>query len=255
MRTSRRLAGMPEYLASALAARVAAARAAGIDVISLGVGDPDLPPPVELRDALDAAARRDDVHGYPTNRGLAELREAVAGWYGRRFGVELDPGARGHAAARREGRPRAPLPDDARPRRRRAGGRSGLPGLPRRPRAGRRRGARAAAAARARLPARPRRRARRRGAAREPAHLRLSQQPHGRRGRPGLPRAPGRVGARARRADLPRQRRTPSSGTTSGPRASCRRRGPARPGSRSTRSPRRSTCPAGGSRSRSATPS
>lgn len=91
MRFSRRLAGLPEYLAAMQARRVAEARAAGIDVISLGMGDPDRPPPAELCDVLDRETRTPDAHTYPTNRGLRELREAVAGHYARRFGVVLDP--------------------------------------------------------------------------------------------------------------------------------------------------------------------
>ena len=91
MRGSSRLDGLPEYLAAALARKVAEARAAGVDVISLGVGDPDGSPPPELRDALGAALRRDDTHGYPTNHGIAPLREAVASHYRSRFGVTLDP--------------------------------------------------------------------------------------------------------------------------------------------------------------------
>ena len=91
MRFSRRLAGLPEYLAAMQARRVAEARAAGVDVISLGMGDPDMPPPAELCDALDRETRAPDAHAYPTNRGLRELREAFAGHYARRFGVVLDP--------------------------------------------------------------------------------------------------------------------------------------------------------------------
>jgi LL-diaminopimelate aminotransferase len=91
MRFSRRLEGMGEYLAAALARKTAEARAAGIDVISLGVGDPDERPPPELAQELQRNAERPDTHGYPTNRGLAELREAVAALYQRRFGVTLDP--------------------------------------------------------------------------------------------------------------------------------------------------------------------
>ena len=82
---------MPEYLASALAGRVAGARARGIDVISLGIGDPDQPPADGLREALAEAMARDDVHNYPTNRGLDEVREALAAHYSRRFGVQIDP--------------------------------------------------------------------------------------------------------------------------------------------------------------------
>jgi LL-diaminopimelate aminotransferase len=91
VRFSRRLAGLPEYLATAQARRVAEARAAGVDVISLGMGDPDLPPPPELAEVLGREAARPGAHVYPTNRGLKELREALAGHYARRFGVVLDP--------------------------------------------------------------------------------------------------------------------------------------------------------------------
>ena len=91
MRFSRRLAGLPEYLSAMLNRRVAEARAAGVDVISLGIGDPDMQPPQELFDVLDRETRRPDAHNYPTNRGIRELREALAGHYARRFGVVLDP--------------------------------------------------------------------------------------------------------------------------------------------------------------------
>jgi LL-diaminopimelate aminotransferase len=91
MRFSRRLAGLPEYLSAMLNRRVAEARAAGVDVISLGIGDPDMPPPQQLCDVLDRETRRPDAHNYPTNRGIRELREALAGHYARRFGVVLDP--------------------------------------------------------------------------------------------------------------------------------------------------------------------
>jgi LL-diaminopimelate aminotransferase len=91
MRGSRRLDGVPEYLSTRLMRTVAEARARGVDVISLGIGNPDTPPPVELREELCAQACRDDIHGYPTNHGIAALREAVAAHYRSRFGVELDP--------------------------------------------------------------------------------------------------------------------------------------------------------------------
>ena len=91
MRGSRRLDGAPEYLSTRLMRTVAEARARGVDVISLGIGDPDTPPPAELRQELCAQARRLDIHGYPTNQGIAPLREAVAAHYRSRFGVELDP--------------------------------------------------------------------------------------------------------------------------------------------------------------------
>ena len=81
MRGSSRLDGVPEYLSTRLMRTVAEARARGVDVISLGIGDPDTPPPVELREELGAQALRDDMHVYPTNHGIAPLREAVAAHY------------------------------------------------------------------------------------------------------------------------------------------------------------------------------
>ncbi len=91
MRGSRRLDGLPEYLSTRLMRTVAEARARGVDVISLGIGDPDTPPPLDLRREIGAQALRDDLHVYPSNHGIAPLREAVAAHYRTRFGVELDP--------------------------------------------------------------------------------------------------------------------------------------------------------------------
>ena len=91
MRGSRRLDGVPEYLSTRLMRTVAEARARGVDVISLGIGDPDTPPPLDLREEIGAQALHDGLHVYPTNHGIAPLREAVARHYRTRFGVELDP--------------------------------------------------------------------------------------------------------------------------------------------------------------------
>jgi LL-diaminopimelate aminotransferase len=91
MRGSRRLDGVPEYLSTRLMRTVAEARARGVDVISLGIGDPDTPPPIELREEIGRQALHDELHIYPSNHGIAPLREAVAAHYRTRFGVELDP--------------------------------------------------------------------------------------------------------------------------------------------------------------------
>jgi LL-diaminopimelate aminotransferase len=91
MRGSSRLDGLPEYLSTRLMRTVAEARARGVDVISLGIGDPDTPPPLDLREAIGEFALRDDLHVYPSNHGIAPLRETVAAHYRTRFGVELDP--------------------------------------------------------------------------------------------------------------------------------------------------------------------
>jgi LL-diaminopimelate aminotransferase len=91
MRHSARLERLPPYLFAELERKVAAKRAAGADVISLGIGDPDTPTPELVVDAARAALADPGTHQYPSNRGRAELREAVARFYERRFGVNLDP--------------------------------------------------------------------------------------------------------------------------------------------------------------------
>jgi LL-diaminopimelate aminotransferase len=86
-----RLDAVPPYLFAELERKIAEKQRAGIDVISLGIGDPDLPTPEPVVTALAAAARDPATHRYPTNRGTEELRAAAAAFYRRRFGVELDP--------------------------------------------------------------------------------------------------------------------------------------------------------------------
>ena len=93
MRFARRLDEVPPYLFAELERKIAAKRREGIDVISLGIGDPDLPTPEPVVSALAAAARDPATHQYPTNHGTDAFREAVAGFYRDRFGVELDPGS------------------------------------------------------------------------------------------------------------------------------------------------------------------
>jgi LL-diaminopimelate aminotransferase len=91
VRPSRRLDRIPPYLFAELERKIAAKREAGVDVISLGIGDPDTPTPGLAIEALSAAVADPGTHRYPSNRGRAELRQAVASFYARRFGVELDP--------------------------------------------------------------------------------------------------------------------------------------------------------------------
>jgi LL-diaminopimelate aminotransferase len=91
MRPSSRLERIPPYLFAELERKVAAKRAAGIDVISLGIGDPDTPTYPPIVEAVQRAVADPSTHTYPSNRGRAEFREAVAAFYARRFGVQLDP--------------------------------------------------------------------------------------------------------------------------------------------------------------------
>jgi LL-diaminopimelate aminotransferase len=90
MRSSRRLERIPPYLFAQLERKIAEKKAQGIDVISLGIGDPDTPTPQIVVDALADAARDPGTHQYPSNRGRPEFRDAVAAFYDRRFGVTLD---------------------------------------------------------------------------------------------------------------------------------------------------------------------
>ena len=91
MRTARRIAAIPPYLFAEIDRNVAARRAAGVDVISFGVGDPDLPTPDFVVEELARAAHDPSTHQYPSYFGLPALREAIAAFYDRRFGVRLDP--------------------------------------------------------------------------------------------------------------------------------------------------------------------
>ena len=91
MKFARRLDQVPPYLFAELERKIEEKQRSGIDVISLGIGDPDLPTPEPVITALAAAARDPGTHQYPSNRGSEEFREAASGFYRRRFGVELDP--------------------------------------------------------------------------------------------------------------------------------------------------------------------
>src|ERR1700722_6995256 len=91
MRPSKRLELIPPYLFAELERKVAAKRAAGIDVISLGIGDPDTPTYAPIVAAAQRAVADPSTHTYPSNRGRPEFRQAVADFYARRFGVTLDP--------------------------------------------------------------------------------------------------------------------------------------------------------------------
>src|SRR3954454_20706039 len=90
MRPSKRLERIPPYLFAQLERKIAEKKAQGIDVISLGIGDPDTPTPALVVDALRDAARDPGTHQCPSNRGREEFRNALASFYERRFGVAID---------------------------------------------------------------------------------------------------------------------------------------------------------------------
>ena len=86
-----RIKRLPPYVIAEVNAMRAAARHAGRDIIDLGMGNPDLPPPPHVIDKLCEVAQKPDAHGYSQSKGIPGLRRAQANYYQRRFGVELDP--------------------------------------------------------------------------------------------------------------------------------------------------------------------
>ena len=88
---ARRLQRLPPYLFVQIDAMKERLVRQGRDVIDMGVGDPDRPTPEFILQAMARALRNAANHQYPSNRGLAELREGIAEWYRRRFSVRLDP--------------------------------------------------------------------------------------------------------------------------------------------------------------------
>ncbi len=86
-----RLRKLPPYLFAEIDQKKREARARGVDVIDLGIGDPDLPTPPHVVQALQQAALRPENHRYPSYEGMLEFRQAVSDWYAKRFGVRLDP--------------------------------------------------------------------------------------------------------------------------------------------------------------------
>ena len=88
---SDRLKQLPPYLFMEIDRLKAEVQAKGVDIIDLGVGDPDLPTPAPILDRLTQAAREPRNHRYPSYSGMNDFRRAVAGWYRQRFGVALDP--------------------------------------------------------------------------------------------------------------------------------------------------------------------
>jgi LL-diaminopimelate aminotransferase len=91
VKPSRRLDRIPPYLFAELERKIAAKKAQGVDVISLGIGDPDRPTPALVVEAMQEAVSEPETHRYPSNRGRRDFREAVSDFYMRRFDVELDP--------------------------------------------------------------------------------------------------------------------------------------------------------------------
>ena len=86
-----RIKRLPPYVFNIVNELKAAARARGEDIIDFGMGNPDQPTPQPIVDKLCEAAQRGDTHRYSLSRGIPRLRQAVCGWYKRKYDVDLDP--------------------------------------------------------------------------------------------------------------------------------------------------------------------
>jgi LL-diaminopimelate aminotransferase len=90
MKLSARVEHLPPYLFVQISKKIAAKKARGEEVISFGIGDPDIPTPQHIINELCRSANNPVNHRYPESEGLSEYRKAVAKWYQKRFGVTLD---------------------------------------------------------------------------------------------------------------------------------------------------------------------
>jgi len=90
MQLAKRIEKLPPYLFAEISRKIAEKRAQGVDVVSFAIGDPDIPTPPHVIDALCQAARDPVNHRYPETDGLPDLRRAIARWYKQRFDVSLD---------------------------------------------------------------------------------------------------------------------------------------------------------------------
>ncbi len=91
IKKAQRIQELPPYLFAEIDKRKNALKARGADIISLGIGDPDLPTPRHIVEQLKISAEKAVNHRYPDYEGLLTFRQAAASWYGKRFGVTLDP--------------------------------------------------------------------------------------------------------------------------------------------------------------------
>ena len=91
MKFAQRVEQLPPYLFAAISRLIEEKKSQGVDVISLGIGDPDLPTPNHILESLNKSSFVPENHRYPESEGLPEFREAVARWYSSRHNVILDP--------------------------------------------------------------------------------------------------------------------------------------------------------------------
>lgn len=93
IKLAERLKNLPPYLFAAIDKMKNDARAKGVDLIDLSIGDPDMPTPAHIIDAMKSAVEKPEHHRYPSYEGMLSYRKAVANWYKHRFNVRIDPAA------------------------------------------------------------------------------------------------------------------------------------------------------------------
>ncbi len=91
MKLAKRVESLPPYLFAEISKKIAAKRAAGVDIVTFGIGDPDIPTPKHILDSLHAAIDDPVNHRYPESEGLPELGKAISDWYERRFEIRFEP--------------------------------------------------------------------------------------------------------------------------------------------------------------------
>ncbi|HPT68863.1 MAG TPA: LL-diaminopimelate aminotransferase [Syntrophomonas sp.] len=91
MKVNNAMQNLPPYLFARIEQKIAEAKENGIDIINLGIGDPDIPTPKHIIDRMASSIYDSANHQYPSSVGLLEFRAMVADWYSRRFKVQLDP--------------------------------------------------------------------------------------------------------------------------------------------------------------------
>ena len=91
MRFSERIENIPPYLFAEIDRKVEAAKAKGLDIINLGIGDPDTPTPKDIVDKMHESINDPETHNYPPYQGTAPFRKACADWMKKRFGADINP--------------------------------------------------------------------------------------------------------------------------------------------------------------------
>ena len=103
MKFAQRIGKLQPYFFMEITRKINEKRAAGVDVVTFAIGDPDLPTPPHILNRLLEASQDPPNHRYPESDGLPEFRRAIAHWYQQRFGLSLDPDKEGTSDEKKAG--------------------------------------------------------------------------------------------------------------------------------------------------------